>query len=349
MNVYIQLEDGKIFTGSHFGGKMRTVGGTFTVSSCMIGHQEIITDPSNIGKLMVFTYPLVGGYGMNFADNQSDQPVVEALIIREKMDHATNFRSEMNLNEYLRYHDIVGVEDVDTRGLIAHLRKNGPQRGIITTRLRTPSQMGELLEGQNPNVIEEVSVKEIMEIEGAGKKVAVWDFGIKNSCLNALSDLGFNLRVYPAMVNFDEILEDEPELLFLSSGPGNAAHYTDLVKDIRQVMGQVPIFAMGLGAQLLGLALGATLTKLPMGHYGTSLAVRELEGGAISMTAQNHDYTLTELEGAGAEVSHRNVADGSVEGFRHLEKRAHGVLFDPFGKSGADDLAGDITELLKNL
>ena len=336
METFIPLEDGTVFKGRQFAGRRKKVGGHFLVHGTMIGHEEVMTDPANLDRLLIFTYPLVGGYGMNFEDNQSEGPTISALICRKAMENATNFRSEMDLKAYLDYHDVVGVEEADTRGLIRHLRKSGGQRGIITDRLLTPSEMERFFAAENPNTIEAVSAVEVAEIEGGEKTVALWDFGVKDGTMEKLRELGFSVVVYPAMTNFDAILADRPDILFLSSGPGIAAQYVDIIQDIREILGKVPIYATGLGAQFLGMALGGSLQKLEQGHCGASIPVKAADG-RVYMTSQNHEYIVDDLP-EDVERIYTHVSDQSIEGFYDAERRAYGVLFDPFGLSGARDL-----------
>lgn len=345
--MYIQLEDGTVFSGRQFSGKKQCVGGQLTVHATMIGHQEVMTDPSNLGRMLLFTYPLIGGYGMNFDDEQAEAPMISALICRRAMGDATNFRSEMNLKEYLDYYDIVGIEEVDTRGLVRHLNRTGMQRAVVTDRLLTPSEMETFFSEQIVNTIEEVSAVEITEIEGEGKTVAVWDFGVKEGMLERLNDEGYRLIVYPAMTNFEEILEDKPDVLFLSSGPGMAANYLDIVHDIAQMLGKLPIYGIGLGAQFLGMALGGNLQKLQRPHAGTSVAVKG-RGERVFMTSQNHEYVIEDLPES-VEIEYRHVADKSIEGFYDRNQKAYGVLFDPFGFSGAADLADVQLSVLSEL
>lgn len=348
MKVFIQLEDGTFFEGKSFGGQMRTVGGTFALHSAMIGHQEVMTDPANQDKILVFSYPLIGGYGTNFEDFESDRPTIKALVCRKAMDHVTNFRSEMDLDHFLKYFQIIGVEEVDTRGLNRHLRKAGPLRGIISKRLLTPSQMEEYFEAEPGNLLERVSTKEIVHIEGPGASLGVWDFGIKNSTLNALADMGLDLTIYPAMVSYEEILAAGHKGLFLSSGPGVAAHYFDLVNDLRELIGQIPLYGMGLGAQFLGLALGGQLNRLDQAHLGASLPVKEEKTGRVYMTSQNHDYGISHLPDS-VEILYRSGIDGSIEGFVHREKQVRAIFFDPQGGPGADDLKHEWLDYFKGL
>lgn len=345
--MYIQLEDGAVFKGKQFSGSKESVGGKLMVYSAMIGHEEVMTDPSNLGRILIFTYPLIGGYGMNFEDNQADGPTISAFICRRAMDDATNFRSEMNLKEYLDYYDIPGIEEVDTRGLVRHLNENGAQRAVITERLLTPSEMGEFFDEQNPNTIEAVSTIEVTEIEGEGKTVALWDFGVKDGILEKLSEEGYRIIVYPAMTNYEDILEDKPDVLFLSSGPGFAAHYLDIVHDVGQMIGKLPIYGIGLGAEFLGLALGGTLQKLDKPHAGASIPVK---GGdeRIYMTSQNHEFYIETLPES-VDITYTHLGDGSVEGFWDREQKAYGVLFDPFGLPGATDLLDEQLKQLKEL
>ena len=184
--------------------------------------------------------------------------------------------------------------------------------------------------------IEEVSTIEVTEIEGDGPTVALWDFGVKDGILEALNDAGYRLIVYPAMTNYEAILDDEPDLLFLSSGPGVAANYLDLVHDIGQMIGKLPIYGMGLGAQFLGLALGGDLEKLASPHAGASIPVKG-EGERVYMTSQNREYGIDHLPES-VKIDYRNVADHTVEGFTDEKNKAVGVLFDPFGLPGARDL-----------
>ena len=348
MKVFIQLEDGTIFEGTSFGANIKTIGGSFVLHSAMIGYEEIMTDPSNQDRILIFTYPLIGGYGTNFEDLESDKPTIKALICRKAMDHVTNFRSEMDLDHFLKYFKIIGVENVDTRGLAKHLRQAGPLRGVISKRLLTPSQMEGYFEMEEGNLLERVSTKEIVEIKGAGPSVGVWDFGIKNSTLNFLSNLDLNITLYPAMVSYEQILKSNHQALFLSSGPGVAAHYFDIVNDIREMMGQIPIYGIGLGAQFLGLALGGQLNRLKGGHHETSHPVKDIKTGRVYMTSQNHEYGISQLPEE-VEILYTSEIDSSIEGFAHKEKRVKGVFFDPQGSPGADDLQVDCFEFFKNL
>lgn len=348
MKVFIQLEDGTVFEGKSFGAPLKTLGGSFALHSAMIGHQEVMTDPSNQDKILIFSYPLIGGYGTNFEDLESERPTIKALVCRKAMDHVTNFRSEMDLDHFLKYFNVVGVEEVDTRGLGRHLRKMGPLRGLISKRLLTPSQMEEYFEMEDGNLLERVSSKEIIRIEGQGPSIGVWDFGIKNSTLNALSNMGLDITIYPAMVSFEEILNGDHKGLFLSSGPGVAVHYLDIVHDIREMIGQVPLYGMGLGAQFLGLAIGGQLDRLSQPHLGASVPVKDLKSGRVYMTSQNHDYAISNLPEE-AEILYESGVDASIEGFVHREKNVRGIFFDPQGGPGADDLEKEWLEYFQGL
>ncbi|MDD7363238.1 MAG: carbamoyl phosphate synthase small subunit [Peptoniphilus sp.] len=345
--MYIQLEDGSVFEGKQFSGTEKCVGGQLMVYSAMIGHQEVMTDPSNLDRMLLFTYPLIGGYGMNFDDAQADGPTISAFICRRAMGDATNFRSEMNLKEYLDYYDVVGIEEVDTRGLIKHLNESGMQRAVITDRLLTPSEMDEFFSEQDINTIEKVSTIEVTEIEGDGKTIALWDFGVKDGILEKLSEEGYRIVVYPAMTNYEEILKDDPDVLFLSSGPGMAANYLDIVHDVGQMLGKLPIYGIGLGAQFLGLALGGNLQKLARPHVGASIAVKG-DSSRVFMTSQNHDYHIEHLPESVA-ITYTHIGDDTIEGFYDERAGAYGVLFDPFGLPGAKDLLDEQLSRLSEL
>lgn len=348
MKVFIQLEDGTVFEGDSFGTSPSTLGGSFIINSGMIGYEEVMTDPSNKDKILVLTYPLIGGYGSNFEDLESESPTVKAIICRKAMSYVTNFRSEMNLENFLKYFDVLGVENVDTRGLARHLRDFGPLKGLITERLLTPSQMEEYFEAEDSNIIEKVSTKEIVEIQGPGLSIGIWDFGIKNSTLNTLASMGLDITLYPSMVSYEEILQANHDALFLSTGPGFAAHYTDIVNDIREIIGQLPIYGMGLGAQFLGLALEGQLERLKHAHQSPSHPVHALGTGRVYMTSQNHDYTISKLPKE-VEILYISGMDGTIEGFKWEEKKIRGVFFDPQGGPGSDDLKEEFVAFFKSL
>lgn len=359
MRAYLVLRDGLVFEGSGFGHEGEAVGEVvFNTSMC--GYQEILTDPSYKGQIVTMTYTQMGNYGINAEDVESaGGPKVEGFVVREYLDFPSNWRSDMNLTDYLRQHRIVGIEGIDTRALTRHLRDHGAQMGIISTT----GEPRELLEKvrAHPGIggldlVGEVTSREAFTWKGGlwrwgagafpeapagpGKRVTVYDFGVKFNILRNLADAGFEVTVVPARTPAEEVLEADPDGILLSNGPGNPEVVTYGIENTRKLLGKKPLFGICLGHQILGLALGGRTYKLKFGHHGGNHPVMDLSNGRVEITTQNHNYCV-DLQSLGGQVdlTHRNLYDGTEEGMRHRELPAFSVQHHPEAGPGPNDSA----------
>ena len=262
MKAQLILENGMVFEGTAFGYLKETIG-EVVFNTGMTGYQEILTDPSYYGQMVVMTYPLVGNYGINLEDMESDKANVKAFIVREKSDYPNNFRCELTLDGYLKAQKIIGLEGIDTRALTKTLRNHGCMKGIIAVRELTPSQIKLKMDSfTNHTAVAEVTTKEAYTIEGDGLHIAVLDCGIKQNILREFSKRGCKLSVFPAFTSAEEILAVNPDGVFLSNGPADPKDLPTIVENVQKIVGVKPITGICLGHQLLSLALGGNTAKL---------------------------------------------------------------------------------------
>lgn len=347
MKAYIQLEDGSIFQGKNFGASLPVTVGEFVFHTGMTGHQELLTDPGTYGKVVTFTYPHLGNYGFNIEDEESSKPMATAVVCRKKADHPNNFRCEMSVESYLSYYGIPGVEGVDTRALTKLLRKKGRLRGVISPEPLIRRELDEYLRSYvKKRAIYETTCSAPI-VHGSSPSVGLWDFGAKKSLSGSLAQETSFLQ-FPATWAEEEILDHSFSALFLSSGPGNPLDYPEITEKVKNLLGRIPMFGIGLGAQFLLLALGGTLELLPVGHRGCAYPVREVSTGKILMTTQNYDLNIKALPPSGT-VDFININDKKIAGFSHREKKTRGVLFLPEGSPGSKDSWYTVTEFLKEV
>lgn len=324
------LENGMRFKGRAFGYVHDAVG-EVVFSTSMTGYQEAITDPSFCGQLVILTYPLIGNYGINLEDMEADKPALTALIVREKCDYPNNFRTEMDLDGFLRQNRILGLEGIDTRALTRVIRDNGCMRGIITTEIGMLSDRA--LEARfdsldNSDVVRRVSTPEVYTIPGTGKHVAFIDAGAKAGILRALKERGCKITVFPFDTPADKILEVNPDLLMISNGPGDPEDIPETVATVKALIGKLPVCGVCMGHLVIGLAMGCKTRKLKFGHHGANQPVKNLLTGKVSITSQNHNYILDDLPDE-LEVSYINVNDGTCEGIRGKNLPIQSVQFHP--------------------
>lgn len=324
------LENGIRFTGTAFG-YVHDVVGEVVFSTSMTGYQEAITDPSFCGQMVVLTYPLIGNYGINLEDMEADKPALTALIVREKCDYPNNFRTEMDLDGFLRQNRILGLEGIDTRALTRIIRDAGCMRGIITTDVGTISDRG--LKARfdsldNSDVVKRVSTKEIYTIDGKGKHVAFIDAGVKAGILRSLKERGCKITVFPYDTPASRIIEENPDLVMISNGPGDPEDIPETVETVKQLIGKYPVRGVCMGHLVIGLAMGCKTKKLKFGHHGANQPVKNLETGHVSITSQNHNYILDGLP-EDLEVSYINVNDGTCEGIKGKTVDIQSVQFHP--------------------
>jgi carbamoyl-phosphate synthase small subunit len=339
------LEDGTIFRGQAFGAIGERCGEVvFNTSMC--GYQEITTDPSYCGQIVVMTYPLIGNYGANAEDVESGQPWVEGFAVREISPLHSNWRSAESLDAFLARHGVPGISGIDTRALTRHLRSRGAMKGIVSSAdtdaasLLRKAQASAGLVGRD--LVREVTCEKAYApgLGGAKKhRVAVIDCGVKRSILTCLAEVGCDLTVYPASTSAAEILASRPDGVFLSNGPGDPEAVPYVAETLRGLLGKKPVFGICLGHQMLGLALGGRTYKLKFGHRGANHPVMDKRTGRIDITSQNHGFCvdMDSLDERTVELTHVNLYDRTNEGLRHRELPAFSVQYHPEASPGPHD------------
>jgi carbamoyl-phosphate synthase small subunit len=340
------LEDGTFYEGISFGAESRTFG-EVVFSTSMAGYQEMLTDPSFAGQIVVPTYPLIGNYGINSTDFESGKIQVKAFIVREYCTQPSHWRSSYSLHEFLTSQDIPGVSGIDTRALTRHLRSYGVLMGMVTSEMSVDEAMVELKKqpGYDTNdFVKEVTTPTVYDWErqpedGAfNHTIAVVDCGVKYSILRILSRLGCRVTVFPATSSAEEILGLHPDGIVLSPGPGDPALLDYLTTTVEKLVHRVPVMGICLGHQLIARAFGASTFKLKFGHRGGNHPVKDLTTGKIYITTQNHGYAVDiESLSGGLEVSHINSNDGTVEGLLHKELPVISIQYHSEGSPGPRD------------
>ena len=340
MKAYLILEDGTVFAGTSIGSR-KSVTAEIVVNTSMTGYLEVLTDPSYAGQAVVMTYPLIGNYGIT-PDMESARGWAKGYIVRELADTPSNFRCEGTLQEFLKQQDITGITGIDTRSLTKRLREKGTMNGMITTdpEYDLVKIISEVREYKIVNAVTQVTCKEKYTIPGEGVRVAILNLGEKDNIVNSLSRRGCEVTVYPADTAAEEILENMPDGIMLSNGPGDPKSCTSIIKEIKKLYaGGVPIFAICLGHQLMALANGAKTYKLKYGHRGGNHPVKDIEDGRVYITSQNHGYAVdaVSMDPAVAREAFVNVNDGTNEGFRYVGKKIFTVQFHPEASPGPLD------------
>lgn len=321
------LENGKVFEGKIFGELADSVG-EISFNTGMTGYQEMLTDPAGHGMMMVMTYPMIGNYGINTEDMESDKVQLKALIIKEDAKLPNNFRCEMTLDGFLRQYNVTGFKGIDTRYLTQIIRDNGSMKAIITAEDLTKKEIQERFNSfSNKNAVSEVSCKEKYEIKGEGKRIGVLDLGVKKSTLAYLESQGFNVVVFPYNTKAEEILNENLSALVVSNGPGNPADLTETIEELKKVIGKISVFGEVLGHQVIALVLGGKVAKLKYGHRG-GYPVRDMAAGKIITTSQNAGYVVEELP-EGMEMTHQGVNVKTIEGMKNDDLKVVGVQFMP--------------------
>jgi len=357
----LALEDGTVFEGRGFGRTGETTG-EVVFNTALCGYQEVLTDPSYAGQIVTMTYPHIGNYGVNPEDVESGRPQVAGFVVREISAVASSWRSSGQLHHYLDENAIVGISEIDTRALTRHLRTHGAKRGAIST---LSGDAGALVAraGASRSMVgldlaREVTCAEPYRFDGsvAGGarpyKVVAYDFGMKRNILRMLAAAGCSVTVVPAATTAKEALALEPDGVFLSNGPGDPEPVKYAIEATRELMEKRPVFGICLGHQILGLACGGKTFKLKFGHRGVNHPVKNLRSGRVEVTSQNHGFAVDPALFARPEfvLTHVNLNDGTVEGFRHRDLPVISVQYHPEASPGPHDshyLFDDFVALMK--
>ncbi len=371
MRAILALEDGRVFTGESFGATGTTVG-EVCFNTSMTGYQEVLTDPSYRGQMVAMTYPEIGNYGVNGLDEESGSPHVRGFIIESLSPVASNWRSEETLEAYLKRWNIPGIRGVDTRALTRHLRYKGAMKGCLSTDVTdveegirravagagvvgqdlvqevtakaayewdpTEVESGAWTTGQGEGVRVDAKGQSFCALPAVRHRIVAYDFGVKKNILRRLRQEGFAVRVVPAGTPASEVLALKPDGVFLSNGPGDPSALGYVHRNIRELMGKVPIFGICLGHQMLGYAYGGKTFKLKFGHRGGNQPVQDLRTGKVAITSQNHGFAVdADSLPAEVEVTHVNLNDQTVEGMRHKSLPIFSVQYHPEAAPGPND------------
>ena len=351
-NRKLVLADGTTFYGVAFG-CLDEVIGEVVFNTGMTGYQEILSDPSYYGQLVVMTYPLIGNYGINHHDFESFVPAASALIVKEYCEVPSNWRSTMSLNDYLVSKKIPGLTNVDTRALTIKIREHGAIRGMITTMDKSDEEILAYLNATAPLTrhVTYVSTKTMYVAPGEGKRIVLVDFGVKKGIVRELSARGCEVIVVPFNTSTEVIKQLNPDGVVLSNGPGDPKDVVEAIPMIQEIQTLYPLFGVCLGHQLFALANGADTLKMKFGHRGCNHPVKDLRHNKVYITSQNHGYEVTRdsVENTELEVTHVALNDKTVEGLRHRTYKAFTVQYHPEASPGPDDASYLFNEFLANL
>ncbi len=348
MKGYLILEDGFLLQGEIFGHTASAIGEA-VFNTSLTGYQEILTDPSYCGQMVVMAYPLIGNYGVNKEDVESDRVWCKAFIVKELSGRVSNWRADNDLDSYLKENKVIGISGIDTRALTRHIRSEGAMQGAVVPEAEMDSvkawqkriAASRHLEGAN--LAKEVSCKSAKERKGLGNKyrVAVIDCGVKNSILKYLLEQVKEIKVFPWNSPSKDILNYSPDAVLFSNGPGDPSAVDQTIETAKALLGKIPVWGICLGHQILGIAMGGSTYKLKFGHHGGNHPVKDLRTGRIDITAQNHGFCVDEdsLKGADVVMTHKNLYDNTLEGLFSRKYNVTAVQFHPEAGPGPLDAA----------
>jgi carbamoyl-phosphate synthase small subunit len=337
------LEDGRTFRGYSFGAEGETFG-EMVFNTSMSGYQEILTDPSYAGQLVCMTYPLIGNYGTNSEDSESRKPWAEGFVVREACKIASNWRAEETLDSYMKRHKIVGIEHIDTRALVRHIRDKGAMRAVISSVDLNETSLLEKVnssaEMKNRELASFVSVDESYEYSKTGKyHVICYDFGVKTNSLREFEKRDCKITVVPAETSAEDVLKLKPDGIFLSNGPGDPSSMKSVVAEIKKLTeSKIPMFGICLGHQILGQVFGGTTYKMLFGHRGGNQPIKDLTTGKVEITSHNHGFAVdADSLPSEIEITHINLNDKTVAGLRHKNLPIFSVQYHPESAPGPHD------------
>lgn len=342
MKATLLLEDGTIFEGQSFGAQ-GTNFGELVFNTSMTGYQEILTDPSYAGQVIVMTYPEIGNYGINEDDFESERPACKGFIVKSYCEKDSHYKSVQTLSKYLQKNEVVGISGIDTRALTRKIREKGCMNCVVTTDEISENLKTELIRklseyNTDKNIVLSVTRKDVKRIRNTGIKMAFIDYGAKGNIIKNLVEKGCDLTIFPATVTALEILSGGFEAVFLSNGPGDPQDVTYSIETIREIAGKLPIFGICLGHQILSIVLGAKTYKLKYGHRGGNHPVINLQTNKIMVTSQNHSYAVDESTlPHNAIVTYKNLNDDTIEGLSYPVLNIESVQFHPEAAPGPTD------------
>lgn len=357
-SAILALEDGSVFEGRSFGASAER-SGEVVFNTAITGYQEIFTDPSYAGQIVILTNPQIGNYGTSAADNESARPYIEGLVVREFSGITSNWRSDEDARDFLSQHGIPVVSELDTRALVRHLRTKGVMRGVLSAietdgvklvekARQIPTMAGLDLASRVSTVepygwdkaVEPCSPSELVKAPGEPRfRVVAYDYGIKQNILRRLVQVGCRVTVVPSLTSAEDVLALKPDGVFLSNGPGDPEPLETQVANVRKLIGKAPIFGICLGHQILGLAVGGRTYKLKFGHRGANHPVINQVTNQVEITSHNHGFAVDpdSLNLNEVEITHMNLNDQTLEGFRHRNHPVFCVQYHPEAAPGPHD------------
>jgi carbamoyl-phosphate synthase small subunit len=371
-SAILALEDGTVFEGRSFGAPAER-SGEVVFNTALTGYQEVFTDPSYSGQIVILTNPQIGNYGANSEDNESAKPYIEGLVVREFSDHSSNWRSDQEADAFLSRNQIPIVSEIDTRALVRHLRTRGVMRGVLSATQKDPAALVEKARNipsmsgldlasvvSTPEAyewnkgVDACSPSELVERPAPPKHhVVAYDFGIKRNILRRLVQVGCRVTVVPALTSAEDVLSLKPDGVFLSNGPGDPEPLRTQVGNVQRLIGKVPIFGICLGNQILGLAVGGKTYKMKFGHRGANHPVINKITNKVEITSHNHGFAVDpdSLNDRECEITHVNLNDQALEGFRLRNHPVFCVQYHPEAAPGPHDsryLFDDFVKLMQH-
>ncbi|PAV29934.1 carbamoyl phosphate synthase small subunit [Virgibacillus profundi] len=347
------LENGTVFTGEGFGSN-HTITGELVFNTGMTGYQEVITNPSNSGKIVMMTYPLIGNYGINRDDFETITPSIHGFIVKEAAEFPSNFRSEESLDSYLKVNNIPGISGIDTRKLTKIIRKYGSMNVMIAGVDESVEECLEKLRNLpvESDLVKKVSTVKPYVVPGRGKRIVLVDFGMKHGILRELTKRNCHITVVPYNYSAESIMRLRPDGIMLTNGPGDPKDVPEAIEMVQHVLGEIPVFGVCLGHQIFALACGADTEKMKFGQSGGNYPVKDIQTDKTYLTSQNHSYTVVKdsLTYTELELFQQSLNDGSVQGLKHRKYAAFSVQYHPEGSPGPEDtnyLFDDFLQMIK--